>query len=98
MTDNKITIKTVIEWHDAITDPPPKSGMYLVLAHGKLLSSSDYSKKHNMFNVCDFFDEDTASKCALPVTRWARTYDIKNILQDDKQGGTIDDRGSSNEV
>ena len=67
--NKKPTFATAIEWHDAKTDPPKKSGGYLAVTKNGTVSGVHYSAKHNRFNFYDH--QDPAKRDVYPAVFWA---------------------------
>ena len=63
-------ITTTIEWFDANATRPGTSGEYWCIVGGNPYILS-YSRLHNYFNVCDYFDKETVDRVKLEPTHWA---------------------------
>lgn len=61
---------TNIEWHNPAVELPEKSGIYLVY-YGAGIQAMSYSKKHKLFNVCDWETEAEAKEYAVDCKYWA---------------------------
>lgn len=64
---------TIIEWHDAKTERPTKSGDVLVNSTGDYIQTVNYSKKHDLFNAHDGDTRERAEDYAIYPKRWACT-------------------------
>ena len=65
----KPTFTTAIEWHDAKTDPPKKSGEYLSVTMHGTVCEVHFSAKHNRFNFYDY--DDPKEPNVYPTVFWA---------------------------
>lgn len=66
--NKKPTFTTAIEWHDAKTDPPKKSGDYIGCCASGLILKLPYSVRHKIFNA---HDEEKEPVRGLQVALWA---------------------------
>ena len=64
----KPTFTTAIEWHDAKTDPPKKSGNYICCTGWEYIQKVPYSARHKIFNA---HDEDERPEHGFQVALWA---------------------------
>lgn len=62
------TFTTAIEWHDAKTDPPKKSGNYICCTAWGFIQKVPYSARHKIFNA---HDEDERPEHGFQVDLWA---------------------------
>lgn len=66
--NKKPTFTTVIEWHDAKTDPPKESGNYITCSAWESIQKLPYSARHKIFNA---HDEEEKPAHGLQVALWA---------------------------
>lgn len=67
-------------WHNAKKERPIKSGEYVAITYPYFIQTLSYSKKHDAFNVEDFYDN-TENKIA--VLYWT-TFEELGIKDDEE--------------
>lgn len=72
--------KIELVFHNAKEELPEKSALYLVKTKTGTIIEMNFSKKHQLFNVHDFYDdEELVAKHNIPVDYWAEIGDLKTL-------------------
>lgn len=74
---------TTIIWHDAKTELPAKSGLYLAVPTTGRMEVLPYTTKHSLFNAYDWNHKKRAESLAVDVKYWAI---IPDFPDDESEG------------
>jgi len=72
-------------WHSS-DELPTTSQDVLVITELGTIHIVAYSKKHDKFNVLDYYTDEIADNLCLPVARWCSVDDILNITSVSEKG------------
>lgn len=75
------TITTTIKWHNAAEELPEKSCAVVVwILSSGYCATLNYSARHRLFNVHDFFTETDARQVAIEVQYWCYLDEVRMAL------------------